>query len=183
MVAVFGKVQNSISVDIGLSEALLRRTYRQLKEENSVNAAPRRNLDPRLLLLVGLTMVTSAGCNDQRQGLVPVAGQVLIDGQPLSKGVIRFAPEGGRGSAGTINSDGRFTLGSYEAADGALVGVHKIMIVAREQITDTTAKWHAPKQYASFQTSGLTAEITEPTDGLKIELTWGDQKGPFIDNE
>lgn len=152
-------------------------------KETFVKIAPRRNHDPRLLLLVGLTMVALAGCHDQRQGFVPVAGQVLIDGKPLEKGVIRFAPKGGRGSTGAINSDGRFTLGSYAADDGALVGVHKVMVIAREQITDTTAKWYAPKAYASFQTSGLTAEIKEPTDGLKIELTWSDQKGPFIDSE
>lgn len=156
---------------------------RPSKKETSVKFAPRRNHDPRLLLLVGLAMVASVGCNDQPQGFVPVAGQVLIDGQPLTKGFIRFAPEGGRGSLGAINSDGQFTLGSYAADDGALVGVHKIMIVAREQITDTSAKWYTPKEYASFQTSGLTAEIKEPTDALKIELTWGDQKGPFIENE
>jgi hypothetical protein len=142
------------------------------------------NAFQRTLILACLTMIALlTGCNDQRQGLVPVAGQVLIDGNPLSKGVVRFAPEGGRNSMGAINSDGRFTLGSYTADDGALVGAHKVMVIAREQLTDTTAKWYAPKQYASFQTSGLTAEIKEPTDSLKIDLTWGDQKGPFIDND
>lgn len=114
--------------------------------------------------------------------MVPVAGQVLIDGQPLTRGVIRFAPEGGRGSMGAINGDGRFQLGSYAADDGALIGTHKVMIIAREQITETSAKWYAPKQYASFQTSGLTAKITKPTDDLKLELTWNGQKGPFVDN-
>jgi hypothetical protein len=115
--------------------------------------------------------------------MAPVSGQVTIDGKPLTTGVVRFAPEGGRASQGAIDKQGRFTLGSYEAADGALLGSHRVMIVAREQLTDTTCRWYAPKHYASFHTSGLTAEVRGPTADLKLELTWGNQKGPFVERD
>lgn len=135
-------------------------------------------------LVLGGFIVSETGCDDGRQeGFVPVSGKVLIDGEPLTTGVVKFAPHGGRQSMGAIESDGTFTLGSYKADDGALIGSHRIAVVAREQVNATTAKWFAPKKYSNYQSSGLTAEITEPTKGIELELTWGEQKGPFIVKE
>lgn len=111
---------------------------------------------------------------------VPVSGQVLIDGNPLTKGYVRFVPTGGRSSTGNLDADGRFTLGCFEAGDGALVGTHRVEVSGQEYIDDTHMKWHAPTKYASAETSGLTEYIQEPTDSLTINLTWGGKPGPFV---
>ncbi|MCA9258209.1 MAG: hypothetical protein KDA61_03360 [Planctomycetales bacterium] len=48
-------------------------------------------------------LVSSVGCNDSRGGFVPVSGRVLIDGEALKFGSVRFLPEGGRQSMGGLD--------------------------------------------------------------------------------
>jgi hypothetical protein len=132
----------------------------------------RRSWNLATVVLLGALV----GCGDGRPALVPISGQVLIDGQPLTRGFVRFAATGNRPSTGKIEEDGRFTLTCYEAGDGAVVGTHQVAILSQELISDDRFKWHAPKKYSSYGTSGITQEITGPTDSLVIELTWGDEK-------
>ena len=121
-----------------------------------------------------------AGCGPARPDLIEVSGQVLIDDQPLTIGNIKLVPAGGRASWGKIDSNGRFTLSCYETNDGALPAAHRVQVSAIEMISASKAKWHAPKKYADFRTSGLEQTITEPTDDLTINLTWDGGK-PFIE--
>lgn len=127
------------------------------------------------ILVVGVLL---AGCGDGRPTRVPVAGQVLIDGKPLTHGFIRFAAPDQRPASGQLGPDGRFTLTCYTENDGAVIGTHQVMINAREYIADEQFKWHAPQKYSSYATSGLTQEITGPTDSLVIKLTWGNERPP-----
>ena len=129
----------------------------------------------RLALLPSLftlsILATAIGCGDGRPGRVPVSGTVLIDGEPLTAGYIRFVPPNDRPSAGTIASDGRFTLGCFEDADGAVLGKHRVAVIANEVKDEVSMTWHAPQHYADYTTSGLEIEITGPTDDLRIELS------------
>jgi hypothetical protein len=131
--------------------------------------------------LVAVFVAAVMGCGNERPDRVPVSGQVLIDGQPLTHGYVRFAPVGSRQSSGQLDESGRFTLSCFEANDGAVPGTHRIAVRAEEPLGETSSRWYAPKKYANFGTSGLSQEITEPTDSILIELTWGNQKGPFIE--
>ncbi|MBN1909171.1 MAG: hypothetical protein JW818_05480 [Pirellulales bacterium] len=133
----------------------------------------------RWILLLGVVCL-AAGCSDGRPTRVPVAGQVLIDGQPLTRGYIRFVPEGARASGGQIGPDGRFVLTCYDGSDGAVPGAHRIEVTANEVVNSTTCRWHAPKKYANFNTSDLSARIEEPTDALTIHLTWSGGT-PFLE--
>jgi hypothetical protein len=126
-----------------------------------------------------IVVIGSTGC-DRHPTRVPVSGTVLIDGVPLSRGNIKFVPEQGRPSVGKIGEDGRFTLTCYEGDDGALVGKHRVQIAANRIISDSKIQWFAPASYADFRTSGLGVEITKPVSDLKIELSWGERKGPYI---
>ncbi|MCA9258208.1 MAG: hypothetical protein KDA61_03355 [Planctomycetales bacterium] len=74
-------------------------------------------------------------------------------------------------------------MGSYAADDGALTGSHRIAVIAREHVREGVGRWHAPKKYASPQSSGLTATIEGVTDNLTIDLTWDGAKGPFEERE
>jgi len=137
---------------------------------------------PRFLaIVVAIAAVSmSTGCSDGRPERLPVSGQVLIDGKPLGFGFIRFVPTGARPSMSQIDEQGRFTLGCYAKDDGIIPGVHQVEVDAAESISSTQKRWHAPKKYSRYNTSGLTQEITEPTDSLVINLTWGGGK-PFTE--
>lgn len=112
-----------------------------------------------------------------------MSGTVFIDGQPLTSGNIKFVPAGGRASWGTLDQSGRFTLSCYERNDGALPGEHRVQVSALEVLNNNKSKWFAPRKYADFRTSGLSVDVTGPTDDLTIELTWeGSPPGkPFVD--
>lgn len=117
-------------------------------------------------------LLTAIGCGDGRPGRVPVSGQVLIDGKPLTFGEVLFVPDEGRPSRGKIDSSGHFKLSCFGESDGAILGTHKVAISAVEPLSATKYRWHAPKKLADHQTSGLTQEITGPVEDLAINLSW-----------
>ena len=104
--------------------------------------------------------------------------RVLIDGQPLVSGNIRCYPESNRAATAKIESDGRFTLSTYEFGDGCVVGRHPVSIMGSKVLNAKTMRWFAPKKYASADTSGLAIDVTEPNDSVEISLTWDGGK-PF----
>jgi hypothetical protein len=128
-----------------------------------------------------LALTAAVGCGDGRPKRVPVSGQVLIDGKPLTHGYVQFAPGDSRASTGGLDADGHFVLTCFEMGDGAVTGKHKVSVMSQEAIGQETIKWHAPKKYANANTSGLEEEISGPTDAVKIELTWGGEKGPLVE--
>jgi hypothetical protein len=130
---------------------------------------------------VFFTVFMIAGCGDGRPTRVPVAGIVLINGEPLQSGNIKFVPKNGRPSAGKINEDGSFNLTCYDGNDGALLGKHRVQVSSNRIISDSKIEWFAPQKYADFRTSGIEVEVAEAVDNLKIELDWGGKKGPYID--
>lgn len=121
-----------------------------------------------------------AGGGDGRPQRVPVSGVVLVDGKPLKHGVVQFAPAGARPSTGWLDSQGRFTLASYQPGDGVTLGHHKVRVDASESIGEDARKWHAPKRYASLSTSGLEVQIDGPRDDVTLELSW-EGKTPFVE--
>jgi hypothetical protein len=131
-------------------------------------------------ILVLVTSLGALGCSDGRPARVPVSGQVLIDGQPLKFGSIQFIPKGARASGGQLDSNGHFVLSCFDQGDGAVLGMHQVAVKAGQYRNDAETYWHAPKKYNDAGTSGLTEEVTEPTNSLTIKLTW-DGKGPFLE--
>lgn len=128
------------------------------------------------IVWVAVLVVTTAGCSDGRPERVEVSGKVLIDGKPLTLGNVKFVPANARPSAGKIDQSGHFTLTCYDGADGVVPGEHRVQISSSKVLSDTEIHWYAPRKYASFRTSGITKEVTEATDEMLIEITWGDKK-------
>jgi hypothetical protein len=120
------------------------------------------------------------GCGEGRPERVRISGQVLIDGQPLTHGYVRFVPTDARASRGELDSNGRFELGCFEAGDGAVPGTHRVEISGMQRLSDWETRWHAPKKYADYKTSEVTREINGPTEAMLIELTWDGGK-PFTE--
>lgn len=129
---------------------------------------------PVCLLLLGL--VLTVGCDDGRPDLVPVSGQVLIDGKPLKFGSIRISPSDARSASGKLDEEGRFTLKTFEDGDGVLLGKHQASVSSGEYVSEPITFWHAPEKYNRSATSGLTVDIEGPTDALVVELSWDGDK-------
>lgn len=129
------------------------------------------------------------GCSEPPQ-LFSVSGTVLIDGEPLTGGSIRFVPEGGRPVSSTILENGSFQLGSNSVGkitgvDGVPPGKYRIAVSSSIILSEEeeSVNWLAPRRYADFRTSGLEADLQAPEENLLIELTWegsepdGDSEG------
>ncbi len=136
-----------------------------------------KRINHRLICL----LVLLAGCGQDRPDRVPVAGQVLIDGEPLTYGVVMFVPPNDRPSSAALDNTGRFQLTCFDEGDGAVLGMHRVAVTAVEPLGPGKQRWHAPRAYVDYHTSGLSAEITGPTDDLVIELSW-DGGQPFVEN-
>jgi hypothetical protein len=76
---------------------------------------------------LAIALVVLAGC-ERRSTRVPVAGQVLIDGQPLTTGYIWLEPAEERPAGGAIDAQGRFRLTTYDDNDGCVLGTHKVAV-------------------------------------------------------
>jgi hypothetical protein len=118
------------------------------------------------------------GCSEPPQ-LIPVSGTVLIDGEPLSGGTIRFVPAGGRPVGSKIMENGSFQLGtssvsSVGGVDGVPPGKYRIAVSSSIILSEEegTIKWVAPSRYADFRTSELEADLQTPEENLLVELTW-----------
>ena len=99
-----------------------------------------------------------------------VTGTVTYNGKPLPYGSVSFRPKAGSPATGKIQSDGSFTMTTYNNGDGAIVGTHEVLIIATEVDAGTApevqpgtemkvAQSVIPEKYTSFSTSGLTAEV------------------------
>lgn len=123
-------------------------------------------------------MMSFAGCGDSGLETAPVRGKISYRGKPLATGTILFMPEGDKPSAtGEIQPDGSYSLTTYSANDGAVLGKHKILITAIEDQSNKLPEDRnpapaliIPARYNNFATSGLTAEVKPSENTFDFEL-------------
>jgi hypothetical protein len=131
---------------------------------------------PTLLLAIVLCLA-AACCNGCANGgdVVPVVGRVLIDGEPLTAGNIRFVPKVGRPASSAIGEDGRFQLVAERIGaphkPGVLRGKYQVQVSASRIVDDQTIEWIAPQRYADFRTSGIEVTIDKPANDLIVRLS------------
>jgi hypothetical protein len=130
---------------------------------------------PVLAAVAVLAMAT--GCGPRRPAVVPASGVVTLDGEPLAGGFVRLVPVASRVATGEIGPDGRFTLGTFAAADGCVLGTHGVEVIGPlpaggEKASAAPAPAvTVPDRYRAAETSGLTVTVTGPTSDLVIPLT------------
>ena len=124
--------------------------------------------------------MAAIGCGSDRPDRVPVAGQVLIDGEPVEHGFVRLIADNARPATGELRPGGRFELTCFAGQDGSTLGTHTVTVTGVEQLGPTSQRWYAPKKYANAKTSGLKATVNDATDSLVIELTWAGGH-PFVE--
>ncbi len=123
----------------------------------------------------------SPGCRGAaaRVATAPVHGTVTLDGKPLPYGQVVFQPLSGRVAKGVIK-DGQFTLGTYKAADGAVLGHHCVSVTARKTLEGEEPGAPGvprfgpsliPERYGNSAASGLEFEVTSGDNVFRIELS------------
>lgn len=134
-------------------------------------------------LAIVILVAASLGC-EEPSVRYPVAGKVLIDGQPLQIGSIRFVPKSGRPFTSTIMEDGSFELSENAISTsqeqlGVFPGTYQVAVSASKVIDEASndVEWLAPSKYADFRTSGIEVQIMGPKEDMQIDLTWkGDEQ-------
>ncbi len=140
----------------------------------------------RRLLALGLGVgaaLGGPGCGGSGGlNLVPVVGQVTLDGRPLTGGQVVFHPDAARGNnsldepRGPIDAQGRYEL-STVGRKGVVPGWYKVAVIATEpfdpQHPYVLPKSLIPVRYNDPSASGLTREVTaSPAPGAyDLKLT------------
>lgn len=83
--------------------------------------------------LFPVLLVVASGCGDTGYPTAEVQGKAVFDGTPVSGGTVTFtpveadgAPRDGKSAVGTLQANGVFVLTTYQNADGAIVGRHRV---------------------------------------------------------
>lgn len=123
------------------------------------------------LTMITLSLVALAGCGGDtgRDETVPAGGTVTYKGRPLDHGFVQFVPDQGRAAYGTIGSDGRFAMTTYDVeGDGVIPGAHKVAVVVTEDKPgkpgqDAITRYVVPQKYSDPTTSNIVVEV--PPEG------------------
>lgn len=90
---------------------------------------------------LGLAALASCGCGGaggDRPEMARVDGTITYNGEPVTTGTVTLIPvEGEKGgesdlpAIGEIDTDGSFELTTFDTGDGAVLGQHKVIVVAK----------------------------------------------------
>jgi hypothetical protein len=112
---------------------------------------------------------------------VKVIGKVTFkDGNPLPRGTVIFAPDGGKDNKspheprGTIGSDGNYKLLTTPNLEGASPGWYIVTIIAQEPYDESKSSWDPPwlinRKYGNRQASGLAVEVIENAEAGRYDF-------------
>ncbi len=89
-------------------------------------------MNPRQLLGIWFCgTLLLVGC-ERGPSVAPVSGVITHQGAPLASAHVTFTPlDGGTPASGFTDANGRFALQTFSNNDGALVGKHRVSIIAR----------------------------------------------------
>jgi hypothetical protein len=145
---------------------------------------------------LGTLIFTSSGCGSglKKPEMGKVRGTVTYKGAPVTTGLVTFFPaEGGTGEAGQpaiseLSSDGSFELTTFDTGDGAVLGQHKAVVVAKSkggepipegkipsQLPEDLKKYEGPKplvpeKYMSAEKTPLRYKVRPGDNNFAIEL-------------
>ena len=90
---------------------------------------------------VTFAAVGCGGSDPDRPKLGKVTGTVTYKGKPLTRGSVIFTPisgkveGGGQIATGQIQSDGSYSLTTFDTDDGAVLGQHAVTVQSGEEST------------------------------------------------
>jgi len=142
-----------------------------------------------LLAILSLAGCGGGGPSVKHPDRTKVSGTVTLNGAPVEGATVTLHPvQKGNGAFGVTDANGKYQLGTFEKADGALPGEYKVSIqkmsagdsgpqpAPGDPGYDPNAKSEPPKnllpeQYADFTKSGLSASVTTTAnEALNFDL-------------
>jgi hypothetical protein len=139
--------------------------------------------------VIGLILLTCAGCGSDQLRVYPVSGTISFDGKPMQGGgAIAFIPtegQNGKTAGGVIDDDGNYTLSTYAEGDGSIPGKFRVIVTQaaaeepeatpdgtapREPVESLSSDLLIPAIYSDFKASPLTATVEETKQELNFEL-------------
>ncbi len=131
----------------------------------------------------GLLVCLLAGCSDPRPKTAVVQGTVTYKGKPVPNGTVNFVPAEGPAATGEIRSDGSYRLTTFRQGDGAILGMHKVVIVAMQDQSGQAVEAYTPLpppivplKYTSLATTDLKAEVKDQENTINFDLKDGNKK-------
>ena len=107
-----------------------------------------------------------------------VNGKVTYKGKPVPHGTVTFIPEAGGPPATGEIKDGAFSMTTYVRGDGAILGKHKVVIVAMEDMKDRLPEDRTPlpppivpAKFTSPATTPLTTVVKDKENTPVFDLT------------
>lgn len=129
------------------------------------------------LFLMSLAVLIGGilGCN-RGLTLIPVTGEVKLDGQPIADCAITFTPvAGGPVASATTDAQGRFELHTANRP-GAVPGENHVTLTKQRMRRDSSGaelgfEFLIPQKYARSDTSGLRETVSDEEHEFVIELS------------
>jgi len=134
--------------------------------------------DLPIVWVAALLVLVLAGCQPKGHGTAIVRGKITYKGKPVPNGTINFIPaNSGPSAMGNIQPDGSYTLTTYKSGDGAVIGEHKVFIVAMEDLGNRLPEQRTPLpppivpvKYTSLATSDLKATVENKENTIDFDL-------------
>jgi len=124
-----------------------------------------KNYSIIVLLLLGFVV----GCGSNQVG---AGGTVVFsdDGSPVTQGTIIFSTPTFQARS-DIDGQGRFTMGSFGAADGLPPGTYNVTIVSTDAAEDPDNPYSLiDLKYSSPRTSGIEITVDKTVKNLEIKV-------------
>jgi hypothetical protein len=123
-----------------------------------------------------LVLFLALGCGDHRPKTAVVRGTVTYKGKPVPNGTVNFVSASGPAATGEIGPDGSYRLTTFRKGDGAVLGAHKVVIVAMQKNDAQIEAFTplpppiVPMKYTSAATTDLTAEVKDQENTINFDL-------------
>jgi hypothetical protein len=125
-----------------------------------------------MLVMLAALGLALPGCGKQGPVFIPVSGVVTLDGKPLPRVAVWFEQAKGMNHGiGTTDEAGRFEIATHKLGKGVIPGQHRVLVHAGVSESPSKMTWMAPKIYASFDTSGLSVEVTPKQKVFTFDLS------------
>lgn len=146
---------------------------KRLKKVNRIVKTRFGRLTAKATLAASLSMtlvLSGCGAQSDRLPVQPVSGTVTFKGKPLSNALVAFHPVDNsdpRATAcrATSDANGKFTLSTYDANDGAPAGEYKVTVECYKLKGSGTSLEPGPNflpvKYSRPATTKLTVRVEE----------------------